>query len=142
MTFKFSARTPSNDFSDFHAQQSIDLSRARIDAYQSKHEFQSNEDRSPLAESRLEFLLATARAELSGKFTSADFCGLLNCYTGEMLEPAAADGMADTVLEFNPEATELAQKLESLTRLQKVGLADLLEQMYYRDLSLVAPLLS
>lgn len=133
MTSNLSTGTPEADAAGFHARQAIDFSRPWIDDYDAQHGYQSAEDRGLIAGARLDFLFVAARAGLSGFFSTAEFFKLMDCFAGEMLEPAAIDAMPEAVPKNNPEAIALSWKLSALDRLQKVALADLLEQAHYRS---------
>lgn len=142
MNSELSSRGVYADYCDVYARQAIELSADWIEAYESEHTIHTPDDRNRIAESRLQFILMEARAELSGYFTAANLFDLLNCFTGQVLDPAAIEEIADAVLDDCPEQILLAQKLEDLSRLQKVALADLLEQMCYRsEVEACSPLL-
>lgn len=96
-----------------------------------------------MASARLEYVLEDARRELAGLFSEADIELLLNCYQGEVFFPDQFRSLASDLLDdlgFELEAyheqpvAPLIDKLRALTPVQRVALADALEQTWYRGL--------
>jgi hypothetical protein len=100
--------------------------------YQQQHALQDPADRTRLAEARLHFVLAKSRRELSGLFTEGELFDLLSCFQGELLDPPGIEDMPGALLDDHPENAELAEKVAQLTTAQRLGLADLIEQIWHR----------
>lgn len=94
-----------------------------------------------LAVSRLQWLLAQTRPQLSGRFSEYEVTELLNCYQGEVFFPDMFNEMATEICEDHgleidevdgSYLAELVEKLFGLSPLERVTLADALEQAWYR----------
>jgi hypothetical protein len=93
-----------------------------------------------LAVARLDWLLVSTRATLSGIFTSEDLSMLLNCFQGEVFFPKQIDTIAEALCDDQgigsgevdgSHIAPLVQKLLALTLAQSMALADVLEQTWY-----------
>lgn len=103
-----------------------------------------------LGAARLNWLLATTRASLSGLFTFEDISTLLTCFQSEAFFPHQIETMAEALCdEQGIEVGEvdgsavapLVAKLLALVPAQRLALADVLEQTWHVGLKLqkVAP---
>jgi hypothetical protein len=117
---------------DIFANQAVRLSQPWGQQYQQQHAFQESANRTYLAEARLHFVLAKSRQELSGHFTEGELFDLLSCFQGELFDPEGIEDMPGALLDDQPGHAELAEKIAQLTTAQRLGLADLLEQIWYR----------
>lgn len=124
------------------AQQAVLMSRDEGEAYREKRSLPpsglSREDVGFLACARLEWLLKPARAELNGQFCAGDIQELLNSFAGEIFHPGTLDWMVEDLgvylaEEIEEEGQRLAQKLQNLTPVQRLALADALELAWYRS---------
>lgn len=96
-----------------------------------------------MAAARLNWLLVSTRATVSGIFTSEDFSMLLNCFQGEMFFPHQIDTIAEALCDDQgievdevdgSHIAPLVQKLLALAPAQRLALADVLEQTWYAGL--------
>jgi hypothetical protein len=103
----------------------------------------NSEEVSMLAAGRLDWLLRETRPTLSGLFSEQDFIALLDCYQGDMFFPdqmnSIASGLCDHLgIELDDyEASGIApliEKLRGLNAVQRVTLADALEQTWHRGI--------
>lgn len=94
-----------------------------------------------LAVSRLQWLLAQTRPQLSERFSEYEVTALLNCYQGEVFFPDMLNEMATAICEDHgleidevdgSSLAELVKELRTLSPLERVTLADALEQAWYR----------
>jgi len=93
---------------------------------------------------RLNWLLTSTRATLSGLFTSEDISMLLNCFQGEAFFPHQIETMAEALCDdqgvevgevAHSHVAPLVAKLLALVPAQRLALADLLEQTWYVGLN-------
>jgi hypothetical protein len=100
-----------------------------------------------LATGRFDWLLRESRPTLSGLFSEADIITLVNCFHGMMFSPhkmhcIASDLCDDLGIELEDyEISRIAvllDKLNKLDTLQRVALADALEQTWYRGLGIAS----
>lgn len=93
-----------------------------------------------MAAARLNWLLTSTRASLSGIFTSEDLSLLLGCFQGEVFFPHQIDTIAEALCDDQgiehgevPDShiAPLVAKLLALVPVQRLALADLLEQTWY-----------
>lgn len=94
-----------------------------------------------LASARLSRLLDESRKTLIGVFTVDDITLLLNCFLNEMFLPEQMCDLVPSVLDYldansgnscSIESSRLINKLQNLTAVQHVAVADALEQTFYR----------
>lgn len=94
-----------------------------------------------LASARLSRLLDESRKNLSAIFTVDDITLLLNCFMNEMFLPDQMCDLVPSVLDYvdansgnkcSIESSRLIKKLQTLTAVQHVAVADALEQTFYR----------
>ncbi|AMP74827.1 hypothetical protein [Ralstonia solanacearum] len=129
----------------FYSQQALLFSGSYVGNYMSQHVLDKNglnaESAGMLAASRLQWLLVETRARLSGLFDQNDIVTLLNCFQAEIFSPDMLNRIATTVCEDSGidvdewAASPLVNLLETLcglSPLERVTLADALEQTWYR----------
>lgn len=97
-----------------------------------------------LAAGRLGWLLAPALKSLSGIFTAGEAANLMDCYSGTLFFPDQlldmpsdvfehlGDDLADEGEEDEENVPPEVAKLRKLTPLQRLALADALEQAWHR----------
>ena len=94
-----------------------------------------------LATSRLEWLLCETRPSLSGLLSDNDVATLLDCYQSEVFFPDQFNSMASDLCEHlgielgdykTSNIAPLVDKLRRLNPVQRVTLADALEQVWHR----------
>lgn len=94
-----------------------------------------------LATGRLEWLLRETRSSLSGLISESDVGTLLDCYHGNIFFPDQFNSIASDLCDHlgieldDYEASEIADLIDKLRRLnavQRVTLADALEQAWHR----------
>jgi hypothetical protein len=94
-----------------------------------------------LATARLEWLLRDARGRLSGQFSSADIVLLMNCFQDTLFFPdqvrsigsELCDDLGVEVDEWEQsEVAPLLKKLAALSMVERMALADALEQAWHR----------
>ncbi|QKL60732.1 hypothetical protein HI808_03175 [Ralstonia solanacearum] len=129
----------------FYSQQAILFSVDYVNNYMSQHVLEKNglnaESAGMLAASRLQWLMGRTRPQLSGRFDEKEIVALLNCFQAEIFFPDMFNSIAATVCEDSGiEVDEVAgsalaplvEKLCGLSALERVTLADALEQAWYR----------
>lgn len=93
-----------------------------------------------LGAARLNWLLATTRASLSGLFTFEDISTLLTCFQSEAFFPHQIETMAETLCDEqgievgevdDSHVAPLVAKLLALVPAQRLALADVLEQTWH-----------
>ena len=103
----------------------------------------SSESAAMMAAGRLEWLLLETRPTLSGLFSERDVMVLLDCYQGEILFPEQMNCIASDLcdhlgVELADYQTSgigpLIHTLRGLTAIQRVTLADALEQTWHRGM--------
>lgn len=96
-----------------------------------------------MAAGRLEWLLRETRPTLTGRLSERDILYLLDCYQGQICSPDNFDCLASDLcdhfgIEFEDYRTSqistLVDKLLNLNPLQRLTLADALEQTWHRGL--------
>lgn len=96
-----------------------------------------------LAAGRLDWLLQSTRPNLSGLFSEHDIATLLDCYQGDIFYPDRFNSIASDLcdhlgIELDDYETSfiapLVHKLQNLEALQRVTVADALEQAWYRGM--------
>lgn len=96
-----------------------------------------------MAAGRLEWLLRESRPTLSGLFTGSDIITLMDCYQDSMFFPDQmnciatdlCDHLGDELGAYETSGiAPLVDKLGSLSPVQRVTLADALEQTWYRGM--------
>ncbi|WP_308142714.1 hypothetical protein [Burkholderia pseudomallei] len=129
----------------FYSQQALRFSGSYVDNYMSQHVLEKNglnaESAGMLAASRLQWLLVQTRPQLSGRFDEKEIVALLNCFQAEIFFPDMFNSIAATVCEDSgievgevdgSALAPLVEKLCGLSALERVTLADALEQAWYR----------
>jgi hypothetical protein len=103
----------------------------------------SEENSAFMATARLDWLLRQTREELCGLFSLDDMVMLMDCYQGDMFFPDQMYRIASDLCDhLGIEIDEyesygiapLIEKLRSLTAVQRIALADALEQAWYRGM--------
>lgn len=138
---------PSLNKLPFYSQQALTLSQGWAERYMRERvggEMAFDEQSlGTMASARLEWVLGYARRELAGQFMEADIVHLLNCYQAEVFFPDqfrtfASDLLNDLGVELDEyhelPIAPLIDKLRELTPVQRLALADALEQTWYRGL--------
>lgn len=131
----------------FHSEQAWLFSSNYMSSYLLEHGDNgmglSVDKASMMAAGRLEWLLLETRPTLSGLFSERDVMVLLDCYQGEIFFP---DQMNDFVSDLcdhlgieldayqTSDIAPLVDKLRGLNAIQRVTLADALEQTWYRGM--------
>ena len=96
-----------------------------------------------LAAGRLDWLLQQTRSSLSGLLSTQEVAMLLDCYQGALFFPDQLDSIAsdlcdhlglDSDLCSSTPVAQLVDSLIDLTPLQRVTLADALEQAWHRGM--------
>ena len=96
-----------------------------------------------LAAGRLDWLLRQTRPSLSGLFAESDVSALMDCYQGDMFFPDQMNSIASDLCDHlgveldayaNSSIGPLVDKLQGLSAVQRVALADALEQAWHRGL--------
>lgn len=94
-----------------------------------------------LATARLEWLLRDARKNLSGQFSSADIVALMNCFQDVLFFPDQVGTIASELCDDfgvevdkwdQSEIAPLLRKLRTMSAVEKLALADALEQAWHR----------
>lgn len=129
----------------FYSQQAIQFSAYYAENYHKQHALPKNGLSTGmvgfLAAARLEWLMERTRHQLNGRFSSKEIGALLNCYQAEIFFPQMFDGMASAICDDqgievdaheNSPIALLVQKLLGLSPLERVTLADAVEQAWYR----------
>jgi hypothetical protein len=102
----------------------------------------NSESAAMMAAGRLEWLLLETRPTLSGLFSERDVMVLLDCYQGEIFFPEQMNCIASDLcdhlgVELVDETSgigRLIHTLRGLTAIQRVTLADALEQTWHRGM--------
>lgn len=103
----------------------------------------SSDNAALLAAARMGWLLEQTRPSLSGLFSEGDAVALMDCYQGDMFFPDQFDRIASDLcdhlgVELDGYATSsigpLVDKLQGLSAVQRVALADALEQAWHRGM--------
>jgi hypothetical protein len=131
----------------FQCQQAWTFSSHYMTSYLQEHvdneEGFSSNQAATMAAGRLEWLLRESRPTLSGLFTESDVITLMDCYHDSMFFPDQMNCIATDLCdhlgdELGPYETSgiapLIDKLDSLSPVQRVTLADALEQTWYRGM--------
>ena len=96
-----------------------------------------------LATGRLEWLLRETRSSLSGLLSENDVATLLDCYQGDIFFPDQFNSIASDLCDHlgielddyeTSDIASLVDKLRRLNSVQRVTLADALEQAWHRGL--------
>ncbi len=96
-----------------------------------------------MAAGRLDWLLRSTRPSLNGLLSEKDVATLLNCYRGEMFFPGQFECLASDLCDHRgvgPKTYKtssiagLVEKLLKLSPIQRVTLADALEQTWHRGM--------
>lgn len=96
-----------------------------------------------MAAGRLEWLLQGARPTLCGMFSEADIMALMDCYLGDMFSPDQMNRLPSDLCDHlgveldDYEASGIApliNKLRGLNAVQRMTLADALEQTWHRGM--------
>lgn len=104
----------------------------------------SSDEAAMMAAGRLEWLLKETRPLLNGLFSERDVVVLLDCYQGGIFFPDQMNCIASDLcdhLGIDLDAYEtsgfapLVDKLRRLTAIQRVTLADVLEQTWHRGMA-------
>ena len=133
----------------FHSEQAWMFSSHNIACYLQEHA-DNGTGLSPnraalMAAGRLDWLLRETRPTLSGLFSERDFVVLLNCYQGDMFFPhqmnCIASGLCDDLgIEIDDYRASgiapLIEKLQDLNAVQRMTLADALEQTWHRGMGM------
>ncbi|CAG9179224.1 hypothetical protein [Cupriavidus pinatubonensis] len=128
-----------------YASQAVLFSGHHTMAYLSQHVLAKNgmnfEAAGVLATARLQWLLEQTRLQLSGRFDKDEVTAMFNCFQGEIFFPDMFNGMATAICEdrgleldevADSSLAPLVAKLRNLSALERVTLADALEQAWYR----------
>lgn len=147
----------------FHAEQAWIFSASYIASYLNEHAIQYAEDdecddeetsnetggagpsdvAAMMAAARLDWLLRKTRPSLSGRLSERDIGALLDCYQGQILSPDNFNCIASDLcdhfgIELDQYGTSrisrLVETLLRLTAIERVTLADALEQTWYRGM--------
>ena len=131
----------------FQCQQAWTFSSHYMTSYLQEHvdneEGFSSNQAAMMAAGRLEWLLRESRPTLSGLFTESDVFTLMECYRDSMFFPDQMNCIASDLcdhlgVELGAHETSgiapLIDKLVSLSPVQRVTLADALEQTWYRGM--------
>ena len=133
----------------FGPQQALTLSIDGIAKYDEEHAVPSTgldyQSAALLAAARLDYVLQATRPELSDTFDEGEINTLLDCYQGDNFFPDQFDSMDSDLCDhwgieiddFEDEGSDIAElvsKLRSLSRVQRVVLADALEQAWHRGI--------
>jgi ferredoxin len=131
----------------FQCQQAWMFSSHYMTSYLQEHvdneEGFSSDQAAMMAAGRLEWLLRESRPTLSGLFTESDVFTLMECYRDSMFFPDQMNCIASDLCDhlgvelFAHETSGIApliDKLVSLSPVQRVTLADALEQTWYRGM--------
>lgn len=95
------------------------------------------------AAARLDWLLRESRSELSGQFNRSDLTLLMNCFQGDLFDPAQVRDIAghlcdDLGIDVDglglSAVAPLLKKLNAMTPSQRLALADALEQAWHRGI--------
>lgn len=136
----------------FHSQQALSFSEGWAESYTrdrvgGKMGF-DEQTLGIMTSARLGWVLGYARQELKGLFSEADIVLLLNCYQDEVFFPDQFRSLASDLLDdlgydvedyHQQPIAPLIDKLRALTPVQRVALADALEQTWYRGLPAEKP---
>ena len=109
---------------------------------------EADEESSPnatalMAAGRLEWLLQATRPSLSGRFSERDIVALLDCYQGQIFSPDNFDCIASDLcnhfgieldLYWPSRISMLVDTLLNLSAIQRLTLADALEQTWHRGM--------
>jgi hypothetical protein len=96
-----------------------------------------------LATGRLEWLLRETRPALSGLLSESDVATLLDCYQSDILFPGQFNSIASDLCDHlgielddyeTSDIATLVDKLRRLNSVQRVTLADALEQVWHRGM--------
>lgn len=96
-----------------------------------------------LATGRLEWLLRETRPSLSGLLSESDVATLLDCYQGDIFFPDQFNSIASDLCDHlgidlddyeTSDIAPLVDKLRRLSSVQRVTLADALEQAWHRGM--------
>lgn len=105
----------------------------------------SSSNAAMMAAGRLDWLLKQTRPTLNGLFSESDVVVLLDCYQGGIFFPDQMNCIASDLcdhlgIELDAHETSvidsLIDKIRGLTAVQRVTLADALEQTWYRGIGL------
>jgi hypothetical protein len=147
----------------FHAQQAWMFSTSYIASYLNAHATQYAKDGEPdndaaskvtgdaktfdvpamMAAGRLDWLMRETRPSLSGRLSERDVGALLDCYQGQILSPDNFNCIASDLCDHfgieldqyeTSRISRLVETLLDLTAIQRVTLADALEQTWYRGM--------
>lgn len=97
-----------------------------------------------LAVGRLEWLLRKTRHALAGRFNEDEFRVLMDCYQADLFFPDQLGSIASDLCDHlgvdlddyeDSEVAELVTKLRALSSIERVTLADALEQAWHRGLA-------
>lgn len=128
----------------FASQQALAFTADYAAAYVKAHSTAglSAERATLVAAGRLEWLLQRVRPTISGIFEINEISAILECYEDTLFFPDQFDDMPsdlldhladDSTLEHLP-APEVVQKVRKLTPVQRVTLADAIEQAWHRGI--------
>jgi hypothetical protein len=103
----------------------------------------SSSEAAMMAAARLDWILQETRPTLSGLFSERDITVLMDCYQGGMFSPDQMNSIASDLCDHvgielgEPKSGSIGQligKLRSLSSVQRVTLADALEQTWNRGM--------
>lgn len=138
---------------DFQHEQTLMMSARYAEQYVEQHEILEDgltaDMAKTLASARLEWLLQAARPQLCGIWTLQDFFHMVNCFRSGLFHPDMYlslewtiwdDQSAYSHKEESSHLKELVDSVLALNPLQKVALADTLEQLWHRGFRMHVPI--
>lgn len=138
---------------DFQHEQTLMMSAPYAEQYVEQHEILEDgltaDMAKTLACARLEWLLQAARPQLGGIWTLEDFFHMVNCFRSGLFHPDMYRSLAWTIWDDpsaysqedeSPQLKELVDSVLALNPLQKVALADTLEQLWHRGFRMHVPI--
>ncbi len=127
--------------------ETLEFSRFYSSRYADDHRLPSGEisveQTLDIASARLQWALEQVRPTLSGIFTENDILMLMDCFQADLFSPGQFNSIASELCDHHGieledyESTslgELVGKLFALDQIQKMALADALEQAWHRGL--------
>jgi hypothetical protein len=128
-------------------QQTLSYSEGYEHRYIEQHQIESDgftsEHAKSLACSRLQWTYQMVRPTLAGTFSESDFATLLDCYQGDLFFPDQFSSMASDLCDHlgidlkddgSSEIKMLLDKLLAVQPVQKMAMADAVEQIWHRGL--------
>jgi hypothetical protein len=122
---------------------SADYSNLYIEQHQIANRGLTSDEAKIIACARLEWIFQMVRPALSEKFSEDDFVVLLDCYRADLFFPDQFNSLASDLCDHlgidlddyaSSDSKGLIDKLRGLEPVQKVAMADALEQLWHRGL--------